>query len=129
MARKKSPWGWLGQRGASRNWRNPFTRSKPEDTPAPRKPGLEQLLCEAIKKRVLVSLYYEGDMSPRTFGASVVYRTTKDKVCVFGIQVGDGPHNFEVGKIRSASLTTSSYQPEPINRLDRRYEHGIICSA
>lgn len=99
MARNRSPWGKSFGRPSGRP-RNPFARAMDEDWPAPRRMEIEQLLCKAIEQRVLVSLYYEDDIAPRLFGPSVVYRTTKDKICAYGIQQGEGPHNFEIGKVR-----------------------------
>jgi len=128
MARNRSPWDKSFGRPARRP-QNPFAKPAAEDQPAPRRVELEQLLCKAIEQRVLVSLYYEDDISPRVFGPSVVYRTTKDKICAYGIQQGGGPHNFEIGKLRNVELTETKYEPEPINRLDARYRNGILCCA
>lgn len=128
MARRKSPWADAWGK-LPRRTRNPFAPKKVENPPAPRNRGLEDLLCEAIKKQLLVRLLYEDDLTHRLLGPSVVYKTTKEKICVYGIQANDGPHNFEVGKIRSAQLTETHYNPEPINRLDERYANGIICSV
>lgn len=128
MARSKSPWGNPFGRSA-RSPRNPFDRQKPAERPALRRPELEQLLCKAIHERVLVSFLYEEDFAARLFGPSAVYCSAKGKICTYGIQQGDGPHNFEVGKMRSVQLTATMYAPEPINRLDDRYRNGIICSA
>jgi hypothetical protein len=100
-----------------------------EEPPAPRNPGLENLFCEAIKKQVLVRMLYEDDPASRLFGPNVIYRTTKEKICVYGVQTDDGPHNFEIGRIRSAQLTEAAYVAEPINRSDPRYSNGIICSV
>lgn len=128
MARSRSPWDKAFGRPARRP-RNPFAKPKAEDEPAPRRMEIEQSLCEAIERHVLVSLYYEDDIAPRLFSPSVVYRTTKDKICAYGIQQGDGPHNFEVGKMRNVQLTETKYAPEPINRLDDRYRNGVLCCA
>jgi hypothetical protein len=114
---------------ASRGFGNPFHGLIAEKPPAPRKRDVEALLCEAIRKRLLVSLYYGNDRLPRYFGPSAVYHSTKGKVCVCGLQGGDGFHVFEVGKIRSASITTAAYEPAPIDHSDSRYGNGIVCEA
>jgi hypothetical protein len=128
MARGKSGFGGSWARPPRRP-RSFFAAPKADEPPAPRKRDIESLLCEAMAKRVLVSLFYEDDMSPRSFGPSAVYHSTKGKVCVCGVQAGDDFHVFEVGKIRSASMTTTAYTPAPIDRSDARYASGIICAA
>jgi hypothetical protein len=88
------------------------------------------LLCKAIRGRVVVSVYYDDDLAPRLFEPSAVYYSTKNKVCVSGIQPNDGPKNLEVGRIRSATLTGNKFQPDPrFDRFDPKYRNGIICSV
>lgn len=108
--------------------KNPFAPVK-SDTPAMRKPAFEQLLCQAIRSRTFVELRYEDDITERMFAPDVVYPTSKLKVCVSGRQMGTlelEPHTFEVGKIKSLSLTERTFTPDPrFNLADPRYRNRI----
>ena len=104
---------------------------------APRDFNLEQLICKAIRQRVILELKYEDDALFRSFEPTPVYRTSQDKVCVSGVQMknrndlldNSGPHNFEVGLIKDVRLTGISFSPgSRFNRLDPRYRNGVICS-
>lgn len=129
MARKPSnPFGAFGK--PARKPRNPFVQPKAEERPAPRQSQTENLLCRAIRERLVVSLYYDDDLAARRFEPTAVYHSTKGKVCVSGIQPNSGPKNLEVGKIRNASLTGDKFQPDPrFDRFDAKYRNGIICSV
>jgi hypothetical protein len=111
MAKRLTLGGWKPRR-------NPFAPPKQADEPAHRRYDLERTLCEAIGARKLVTLIYEDDFAERTFAPHAVYTSTKDKVCVSGVQLGtpDGhsPKNFEVGKIRTVNITRQDFQPTPV---------------
>jgi hypothetical protein len=130
MARPKNPFGSWPKITKPRKPRNPFAPPKVEEPPAPRQPLTEQLLCQAIQRRNVVSLYYDGGAQARSFEPTAVYHSTKNKVCVSGIQRGDGPKNLEVGKISGATITGDKFQPDPrFDRFDPKYRNGIICSV
>lgn len=127
--RRSSPFG-----GARKN---PFATPKKQDTPVPRRFDLERILCGAIKERKLVTLAYE-DHVLRTFQPTAVYTTSKDKVCVSGVQITNPakpldnlePHNFEIGKITALSVTDRDFVvPSNFDRFDKKYANGIICSV
>lgn len=112
-------------------------KSSAEKEPAPRDMARESKLCSAIAKRVRVTLHYEDDAFARTFEPHAVYHTSKGKVCVSGNMTANpndpadklGPHNFEVGRLRSLSITDDKFIPDPrFDRHDAKYRHGIICS-
>ena len=130
MARPKNPFGAWPKIAKPRKARNPFAPAKVEKPAAPREPLTEDLLCRAIQERCVVSLYYDGDALARSFEPTAVYHSTKNKVCVSGIQRGDGPKNLEVGKVRNARITGDKFQPDPrFDRFDPKYRNGIICSV
>ncbi|WP_334150949.1 hypothetical protein [Hyphomicrobium sp.] len=118
---------------------SPFRKtSKPTKPPAPRNTVLEQALCNAIAKRLRVSLQYEDDMLARTFEPHAVYHTSTGKVCVAGNVTANpndysdklGPHNFEVGRIRSVRATEAKFIPDPrFDRHDAKYSNGILCAV
>lgn len=104
---------------------------------APRNLSLEQLICKAIRQRVILELKYQDDALFRSFEPTAVYRTSQHKVFVSGVQIknrndlldNSGPHNFEVGLIKDVRLTGISFSPgSRFNRLDPRYRNGVICS-
>lgn len=112
--------------------------AKPKEPPAPRRPDLEDTLCRAIRERVLVRLRYKDDLADRLFEPAAVYVSTRDKVCVSGVQIQNPadpmsnlePHNFEVGKISALSLTDQGFVVDPtFDRFDPKYANGIICSV
>jgi hypothetical protein len=122
--------------------KNPFATKRapkaPEQPPAPRRFDLEAALDDAMTKRVRVELRYEHDWAVRGFEPTAVYWTSKQKVCVSGVQVSNandpmdqsGPHNFEVGRITALALTDIKFVPDPrFNRFDAKYRHGIISSV
>lgn len=103
---------------------------KVTERPAPRRHDYERLLCEAIQKSIHVTLRYDDDIAERTFRPFVVYRTSKKKICVFGIQVeaiSTSPHNFEVGKMRSLSLTDSPFQRDPQFNVNQARYRDRLC--
>lgn len=117
--------------------KGPFEQTKQPDVPAPRRFDLEQALCSAIKARKLVTLTYYGNVA-RTFQPTAVYVTSKDKVCVSGVQIINPvkpldnmePHNFEVGKIASVVTTEQPFLvPSNFDRFEKKYDKGIICSV
>jgi hypothetical protein len=135
MARKGSSFGSFGARPfGSKSPKAP----KPKEPPVPRNPGFENLLCEAIRARVLVMLRYKDDPGDRVFAPHAVFHSTQDKVCVSGTQVdnpakfGDDnePHFFEIGKIKTLSLTKREFEPYPwFDSSQDHYRNGVICSV
>jgi hypothetical protein len=109
--------------------------AKPKEPPAPRNAAYERMLCGATDMRVLVALRYEDDVAERTFGPDVVYHSPSGKVLADGTQMQNPAepsknntfHCLEVGKIASARLIQTPYQPAVINRSDSRYRMGILC--
>lgn len=108
-----------------------------EERAAARKPVLEQELCQAVRDRHIVSLQYERGPY-RSFAPHALYRSSKGKICVSGIQLYNPsepekvnePHDFEVGKITGLEVTQRSFQPDA--RFDRnasKYSNGLICSV
>lgn len=114
-------------------------RAKPskslENPPVPRKMQFEQMLCEAIRTRVVVLLRYQKpdgtmDYAARRFGPSVVFWSEQSKVCVTGEELGIPlePKNFEIGRIIDLRLTTDRYDPSgAIDYTQSKYRNGIIC--
>jgi hypothetical protein len=116
----------------------PKRQAQPEAPPAPRKMALESQLCDAIADRVCVLICYEQEAFEREYEPAAVYWSERGRVLVSGVQVRNGgnpteksrPHNFEVGLIRSLTVTKIKFVPDP--RFDRRnpkYARGIICSV
>lgn len=82
----------------------------------------------------MVELTYEDDFHARSFAPYVVYRTTKGKICVFGMQVNSSmpndrtdPHNFEVGKISRVNLTATKFERDPRFDLHNGRYRDRIC--
>lgn len=106
-----------------------------EAPPVPRKPALEQMLCEAIRAGMAVELRYQKpgempDQAFRSFGPDAVYHSEKRKVCVSGEQLGgrSSPHNFEVGRIVDLRVAAQRYQPSgTVDYSQSKYRNGIIC--
>ncbi len=122
-------------------FRKPVRPSKPtrapgpDEVPAPRKHHLEELLCDAVTRRKVVELRYEGDILSRTFEPAAVFWSTRLKVSVIGLQSANpnrpskpAVRDFEIGKIVSVNVTEIDFQSDPINRHDPKYQNGIICS-
>lgn len=109
---------------------------KQQKPPAPRRYDYENMLCAAIKDRLIVEVQYDGDMYRRRYEPHIVYRSATAKILSYGIVLADanfgqelGPHNFEVGLIRDLRLTTDHFQPPPIfDRSRDAYKGGILCS-
>lgn len=120
--------------------KNPFIAAKkPVALPALRNFNFERLLCDAIAKRVTVMLRYDDDLQAREFGPIAVYYgdSANQKVLVSGEQLSNpndfraknGPHVFEVGKIRDLSIGPNTYNSDArVSLSDNRYRNGIICS-
>jgi hypothetical protein len=109
---------------------------KPEEPPAPRNFQWERRFCEAIKLRVAVQLRYKDDMADRTFAPYAVYPSSQGKVCVSGTLIRNPadpsqngkPHTFEVGHVRSLSLTEAPFIPAPwFDPGARQYGNNFIC--
>jgi len=106
---------------------------KASEPPAPRNIAFETTLCNAIRNGVLVELRYEDDAFARAYAPYVVYRTATGKYCAFGMQVNktnpndrNDPHNFEVGKMRSVTLTTTKFTRDPrFNLSDAKYRNRV----
>jgi hypothetical protein len=121
------------------SWEREFgTKSRPraKDPPAPRNPLYEGVFCDAIRQRLLVVLRYNDDTADRTFAPHAVFYSRQDKVCVSGTQIttpskpqdSHEPHNFEVGKVRSVSLTDHPFTAHSwFDPNDAQYEKGMIC--
>lgn len=59
------------------------------DRTTPRNFEIEQSLCEAIARRVLVEILYEGDIRARLFQPSAVYFASTNNVNLTGIQISN----------------------------------------
>ncbi|HJU16408.1 MAG TPA: hypothetical protein VJ770_08050 [Stellaceae bacterium] len=103
-----------------------------------RQTTLESALCRAIQERLLVRLEYDRDFAPRLFAPHAVYRSTRNKINVSGTQIENPmqpldsfePRIFEIGRIRACEITFHHFQPDTwFDRLDPRYQNGIICSV
>jgi hypothetical protein len=122
-----------------RSWEREFgtkPRASAKDPPAPRNPLYEGVFCDAIRQRLLVVLRYKDDTSDRTFAPHAVFYSRQDKVCVSGTQISNPskpqdshePHNFEIGKLRSVSLTDHPFTAHSwFDPNDAEYEKGMIC--
>jgi hypothetical protein len=81
---------------------------------------LEHALREAITKRVRVLIWYERESHQREFEPTTIYRSKTGRVCASGVQVANGanpcenfrPYEFDVGLIRTLSLTNISFVSE-----------------
>ncbi|WID95949.1 hypothetical protein QO058_24910 [Bosea vestrisii] len=109
-----------------------------QEQPAPRKLHFEQSLCDAIAKRVVVELKYDGEFGARRIAPHAVYRSSAEKVNLSGYQLSnaneplarDVPRTFEVGKITDMSLTTTKFIPDVrFDRFDTKYQNGLLCSV
>ncbi len=102
-----------------------------------RKPDFERLLCEAIKRRVLVQLQYDGRPGTRIYQPAAVFYANSERtqVNVMGLQISNSakpadarePRQLEVGKIRQLCLTETAFTPDRLDRALPLYKHGIIC--
>lgn len=111
--------------------------ARPGDEPAARYRRFEQLLCQAVRDRVLVELRYDNEVLPRLFAPHVVYRSTTGRINVAGTQLLNPgqpediyePRIFEVGLIRTVRLTDTRFRPDArVDPNDPRYRNGVICS-
>ncbi len=98
----------------------------------------ENILCEAIKLRRIVSFRYKYDLRSREFAPFAVYQSPVGKICVSGEIIKNpndltnrlGPYNFEIGLMYGLSLTPEIFVPNPrFNRNDAKYRSGVICSV
>jgi hypothetical protein len=101
-----------------------------------RRTDLEFALCRAVRDRLLVRLEYEQDFAPRLFAPHTVYRSTRNKINVSGMQIANPmqpldsfePRIFEIARIRTIEIVPHHFQPAPgFDRSDPRYKNGIIC--
>ncbi len=83
-------------------------------------------------------LEYDQDFAPRLFAPHAVYRSTRNKINVSGMQIDNpmqpldrlAPRIFEIGRIRAVEITMHHFQPDSqFTRSDPRYRNGIICSV
>ncbi len=99
---------------------------------------LENKLCEAIGKHLVIRLKYDKDIYWRTFVPQAVYKSTVDHINVTGIQTQDKnkplklpkrePRNFELSKISAIEITDTEFDFDPtFDPRDKRFAHGIIC--
>lgn len=99
---------------------------------------LENTLCEAIKKHLVIRLKYDKDLLWRIFEPQAVYKSTVDHINVTGIQTEDKnkpfrppkrePRNFELSKISAVEITDTEFNFDPtFDPADKRFAHGIIC--
>jgi hypothetical protein len=102
----------------------------------PRNFDFERKLCGAISKAFRVRLQYDDDHAFRLFEPYAVYESTANKVLVVGQQIENlekpydrfEPRNFEVAKIRSLSISETTFSPNRnFNPQDKRYANGFIC--
>jgi hypothetical protein len=109
-----------------------------EEAPARRSVFVESLLCIAIRRRMLVKWRRKDDVADALFAPIVVYLSSEHKLCVRGVQIvgletlADNVevHTFEIGEIKSISLTEQPFVIDPaIDRYDDMFKNGIICSA
>ena len=114
------------------------TQKAPGQLPERRQTSFEAILCRAIRERLLVRLEYDQDFASRLFAPHAVYRSTRNKINVSGMQIDNpmqpldrlAPRIFEVGRIRSVEIIMHHFQPDPqFTRSDPRYRNGIICSV
>lgn len=98
----------------------------------------QTLLCDAIRKLVLVSLKYDDDLVARTYAPHIVYYSSNRNELVDGTQFvnpaepleRNKPRIFNLSKITSVQLTDEKFVPLPsFDRNHTRYRHGIICSV
>jgi pSer/pThr/pTyr-binding forkhead associated (FHA) protein len=98
----------------------------------------QQPLCQAISKRKSVDLRYKNDLQYRRFDPYAVYRSTKDNLCVSGLQTKNNnkpldpaePRVFDLSEIKDVRITDASFIPDSrFDRHDPRYKNGIICSV
>ena len=110
----------------------------PQESPERRSVLLESLLCIAIRRRVLVRFRYKDDIEERLFEPTVVYLSSKHRLCVSGVRIADPQtplnnlrmHNFAISDIKSVVLTDQAFVIDPvIDRFDGKYANGIICST
>lgn len=103
-----------------------------------RRRDFETLLCEAIRTKVLVTLWYKQDAAPRLYQPEGVYHSTSEKVCVTGVQIrnpnkfgeDNQPHTFEVAEISDLRVTDDKFlHPLRFDRFDPEYRNGIISSC
>lgn len=121
------------------NLPKPFAGYKPAKAskqPTPRNFGYEGMLCDAIAKRLLVSLRYEDDLQARSIAPYVVFETEASEVCLSSYQLsnpnkphdGNEPRNFTVGKIASLQITETPFGIDPrFDRNDPKYRHRVLC--
>ena len=99
---------------------------------------LEQTLCDAIKKHLVIHIKYDKDLYWRTFEPQAVYKSTVEHINVTGIQTQDKnkplkvakrePRNFELHRIAAVGISNTEFKFDPtFDPRDKRFAHGIIC--
>jgi hypothetical protein len=136
MVKNHSYGGWKLPK--PRKSKDAFASSQHAETPAMRNLEYEQLLARAMDARRLVELRYEGDAAPRLFQPEGLYHSSRDKICVTGVQVrnpnelgeDNTPHLFEVGRVMTLRTSEADFlYPVRFDPLDPKYQKGVIHSA
>ena len=110
-----------------------------QEEAAPRNPHFEELLCRAVRDRLLVELRYDREPRPRLFAPHAVYESTLGRLNVAGVQYDNpqqpgGDRNehriFQIGLIRTLRITDTYFRPDVrVDPDDPRYRNGIVCSV
>lgn len=99
---------------------------------------LEQKLCNAIGKHLVIQLKYDKDTYWRTFEPQAVYWSTVDNINITGIQTQNPNkpselpkrevHIFKLSKITAIEVTDVEFKfDNTFDPRDKRFAHGIIC--
>lgn len=127
VSKKSTPWQMFGKKQAPKT-----------ETPALRRPDLESVICEAIRKRAVVRLRYKSELNWRTYDPHAVFTSSTGKILAVGTQTKDDssplkapePRNFEVGLIGQISITEETFKPDPrFSSFGEEYSHGVICAV
>jgi hypothetical protein len=95
-------------------------------------------LVDAVGRRRVVELVYDGDPIPRLVEPHAVYRASTGKVMLDGFQLAGPTHSgpipgwrqFEVERIESVVVRDMPFVPAPDYRPESdRYAHGVIAQV
>lgn len=99
----------------------------PPDPPAPRRLDFERLVCDCIRRRLVIEFIYDG--AQRMFAPWAFLETTHDKYVAYGYQLGinEGVRQFEVGRMQLLRATEQVYPPPP-GFTSQNLNGRVICA-
>lgn len=130
MVKRPSPFPKSVQRG-SRN-RSPFDYTPPKE-PKPRDRNNEALICDAIRRKVMLAFTYRPtDQVERHVAPHVLWITDAEGACVFVLQkrsetgaAESSPQHFDPYKMRGLRVVEETWRVDP--SFKRGSYSNVIC--